>query len=223
RRAGILYWETFRDDGDVVPPIPGWSGAKEFWDNVRRWAEDYFRTPDGDVFVEIWVETGGMAPEIQEIGDEFGVRVIPSGGFSSSTARRNAAGRLIKIGKHKRVIILLIGDYDPSGQSIMDSAAEDILAFGAEVTFDRLAVTPEQAEIYNLESAPQKETDNRGEYMAETYQAEALDPDVLADIVRTRLLELIGEENLTEAQRLSEIEQAELLTDIEKISPNEKE
>jgi hypothetical protein len=222
RRAGILDWESFRDDGDIVPDIPGWFGPEQFWNNVRAWAEDYFRTPDGDVYVEVWVETAGMAPQIQAVADEFGVRVIPSGGFSSVTARRNAAQRLIEIGKKKRVIILLIGDYDPSGQSIMDSAAEDILAFGAQVTFERLAVTPEQAQQHSLESAPQKKDDVRGEYMAETYQAEALDPDVLADIVRTRLLELIGEESLSEAQRLTEIEQAELLADIEKISPNGK-
>jgi len=54
--------------------------------------------------------------------------------------------------------------------------------------------------------------------MAETYQAEALDPDVLADIVRTRLLELIGEKNLLEAQRLTEQERVELLINIENIS-----
>ena len=92
----------------------------------------------------------------------------------------------------------------------------------AEFEFEHLAVTPEQAEEYNLESAPQKENDNRGEYMPETYQAEALDPDVLAGIVRTRLRELIGEENVSEAGAATEIEQAELLADIEKLSHNGK-
>jgi len=216
RRAGFLGWESFRDDGDIVPDIPGWSSPKDFWDVVRNTAKDYFRTPDGDVYVEIWVETAGMQPQIQAVADPFGVRVIASGGFSGVMARRNAALRLIEIAKTKIVIILLIGDYDPSGQSIMDSAAEDILAFGAEVTFERLAVTPEQAAQYSLISAPQKDTDKRGEYMAETYQAEALDPDTLAEIVRSRLTELIGADNVAEAERTTEIDREQILAGIDK-------
>jgi hypothetical protein len=66
----------------------------------------------------------------------------------------------------KPVIILLIGDADPSGHSIMDSGCEDIKEFGADdAKFERLAVTVEQAEQYGLESAPQKDTDKRGEYI----------------------------------------------------------
>ena len=45
RRAGYLDWESFRDDGEMVPPIPGWSGPEEFWNDVRTLAENYFRTP----------------------------------------------------------------------------------------------------------------------------------------------------------------------------------
>ena len=120
----------------------------------------------------------------------------------------------------KPVTILLIGDFDPSGQSIMDSTCEDVRAFGVDVDFARLAVTDEQAKEYNLESAPQKAKDIRGEFMPETYQAEALDPNVLANIVQARLLELIGAENLTEAERLTELERAEILSTIERINGN---
>src|SRR5262249_20907451 len=157
-----------------VPAIPGWSGPREFWANVGGWAKEYFRTPDGDSYVEVWVETAGMVPQIQAVADPFGVRVVGAGGFDSLTAKINATVRLRQA--DKSVHILLIGDYDPSGQAIMDAKVEDIIAFGARAEFERLAVTPEQAEQYSLISAPQKDTDKRGEYMPETYQAEALDP-----------------------------------------------
>lgn len=98
----------------------------------------------------------------------------------------------------------------------MDSKVDDIIEFGATAEFERLAVTPEQAEQYRLISAPQKDTDKRGEYMAETYQAEALDPDVLAEIVRSRLTELIGEDNIAEAQRQTMTDRQEILTGIYK-------
>jgi hypothetical protein len=52
--------------------------------------------------------------------------------------------------------------------------------------------------------------------MAETYQAEALDPDVLAEIVRSRLTELIGADNIAEAQRQTKIDSEEILAGIDK-------
>jgi hypothetical protein len=215
RRAGVLEWDAFRDDGDIVPEIPGWLSPAQFWATIQSFAENYFRTPDGEHYVEVWVETAGMQPQIQTVADPFGVRAVASGGFSSVTARRNAARRLIII--EKPVTVLLIGDFDPSGQSIMDSTCEDVRAFGAEVNFSRLAVTPDQAAKYKLESAPQKDTDKRGEYMAQTYQAEALDPDVLADIVRARLVELIGADNVAESQRLTKLERVEILSSLKKL------
>jgi len=81
--GGPGFWigESFRDDGDILPSIPGWTGPEDFWQNVRAWAEDYFRTPDGGVYIEVWVKTAGMVPQIQAVADPFGVRVIGSGGF----------------------------------------------------------------------------------------------------------------------------------------------
>ena len=53
-----------------------------------------------------------------------------------------------------------------------------------EPEFKRIAVTPEQIEEFGLPSAPQKATDNRGEHMDETVQAEAMQPQDLADAIR---------------------------------------
>ncbi|MGW4543281.1 hypothetical protein ACWEOP_36100 [Streptomyces chartreusis] len=73
--------------------------------------------------------------------------------------------------------MLYPGDHDPSGLSILFSAAADISAFvddmGAPVPiFGRPAVTAEQISRYRLPSAPQ--TDRRGEHMRHTAKAEAM-------------------------------------------------
>ncbi|GGZ39709.1 hypothetical protein [Streptomyces bluensis] len=57
-------------------------------------------------------------------------------------------------------------------------------AAGAEVEFERVAVTPEQVAAYNLPTAPPKATDRRSFSGTATTQAEALPPDILAAIVR---------------------------------------
>ena len=73
------------------------------------------------------------------------------------------------------------------------------------------AVTEDQAEEFALASAPQKPIDRRGEYMAETHQAEALDPANLAEIVRERLATLIPLEVTDAAEAQGDRERAELL------------
>jgi hypothetical protein len=99
----------------------------------------------------------------------------------------------------------------------MDCLAEDVAAFGANAEFSRRAVTMEQARQYNLPSKPQKETDKRGEKMAETWQAEALDPPVLAAVVDAALTELIGTDAVALTERRTEQERAEILDKVKKI------
>ncbi|MDH6130092.1 hypothetical protein [Kitasatospora sp. GP82] len=82
----------------------------------------------------------------------------------------------------------MVGDYDPSGEHLFNALAEDVIAFalaaGAEVEFERVAVTAEQVTAYNLPTAPPKATDRRSFSGTATTQAEALPPDILAAIVR---------------------------------------
>ena len=55
------------------------------------------------------------------------------------------------------------------------------------------------------------------DYMAETYQAEALDPTDLAEIVRAGLSELIPDEVWEEARTRGDAERAELLEIFEEV------
>jgi hypothetical protein len=98
-------------------------------------------------------------------------------------------------------VILHVGDLDPSGCAIIDSAAEDVRAFVADLMpyrdadrwarFSRLAVTPEQIQEFDLPTAPPKASDRRGGEMAETVQAEALPPAELAAIVEDGIIDLL--------------------------------
>ncbi|MEE8408304.1 MAG: tyrosine-type recombinase/integrase [Myxococcota bacterium] len=75
---------------------------------------------------EVWVEAAGMVPQATRVAHELGVPVYSSGGFDSLTTKREAAQRILE--RHRPTVVLHIGDYDPSGLSIFDSAAEDITA-----------------------------------------------------------------------------------------------
>ena len=76
------------------------------------------------------------------------------------------------------------------------SLAEDLQAFldyyGGDLEMVRLAVTPEQIEEFDLPTAPPKATDNRSFDDTRTVQAEAIDPAVLAALVREATIQRMG-------------------------------
>jgi hypothetical protein len=146
--------------------------------------------------IEVWVEAAGMVPLVQRavrgayrLGETASgiATVYSSGGFDSLTEKYFAAYR---IADHSEpTIVLYVGDYDPSGESMLDVIRGDVGAFadelGGQVEFCRLAVTPTQAVEYDLPSAPPNPNDKRSAWSGnETWQAEALPPDLLIQIVR---------------------------------------
>jgi hypothetical protein len=120
------------------------------------------------------------------VGEEFGIPCFSGGGFDGLSGKHDAAMRAVACGM--KSCILHLGDYDQSGEHMFSALAEDVIAFaaaaGAQIEFQRFAVTPEQVETCNLPTAPPKATDRRSFSGTATTQAEALPPAILAAIVR---------------------------------------
>ncbi|MCT9094241.1 hypothetical protein N4G70_36180 [Streptomyces sp. ASQP_92] len=189
RRSGRIPWSAIRDDKQAVAEAPpSFIGPGHFWRTVEAIARDYRvdRQHGQVVRLELWSETEGMVPQLARVGEEFGISCYSGGGFDGLAGKHDAAERAIAGGKE--TCILHIGDYDASGEWILTALAEDVTAFaaggGAEVEFVRVAVTPEQVEIYQLPTALPSVTDRRSFSGSTTTQAESLTPDVLAAIVR---------------------------------------
>jgi hypothetical protein len=117
---------------------------------------------------------------------------------------------------------LHLGDYDPSGESIFDVIAEDVHAFLADAIphkdpqdvamFKRVALTPEMVSRYSLPTAPPKSSDSRTKRWGGvgTCQLEALPPDRLAGIIRSRIEYFLSEEIL-EQDREKELEERRII------------
>jgi hypothetical protein len=157
---------------------------------MRDWADDFRldRTQGQKTRLVVIPEAAGMAPQLERVTDPFGITVMSSGGFESVTEKHRFAAELADQDRHTEV--LHIGDHDPSGVNMFLAFLEDVEAFarelGGHATFTRLAVTPAQITTYRLPTAPPKPTDRRA-FRGPTCQAEALAPDVLADILRTAI------------------------------------
>jgi hypothetical protein len=221
RRAHMIPFSAIRDDGTQATGGPGWDSPAQWWRSIRRYASGYQHDlTDGQPYhAELWVEAGGMVPQAAAVAGDYGITTYSAGGFNGLTDKYETAERLAS--QDRPSIVLHCGDYDPSGLSIIDALAEDVTALAegisldAAVEFRRIVVTPEQIERYSLPSAPQKATDNRGEWMDSTVQAEALPPDVLAAEIREAIEAITDEEALLAARELGDTERQEILDVLE--------
>lgn len=187
RRAGRVPMQHIRDDGFVRHRPNAFASAAAFLEAVQAAAESLTldRQAGQPRRLVVMCEAAGMAPQLFRLVERWGIEVLSSGGFSSLTDTHGLAAGW----RGQCVAVLQVGDHDPSGTHIFLHLAEDVAAFGAaygaDIEFVRLAVTREQAHRLGLDSAPPKATDRRSFDGDETYQAEAIDPRDLAQIVET--------------------------------------
>jgi hypothetical protein len=214
RRARLVPMEAIRDDGGTVITPTMWASAEEFLDTVRDKAGRLWldRTAGQKTRLAVICEAAGMTPQLARVARPYGVKAMSSSGFDSLTEKHAFAAELAN---HDRPTeVLHIGDHDPSGVSMFAAFLEDVEAFtrdlGGEATFTRLAVTPQQIAACDLPTAPPKPTDRRA-FTGQTCQAEALAPDVLAEILRDAIEARIDRRALDRVLRRERKVQRELI------------
>lgn len=219
RRGRVIAFSSIRDDG-----VSGWGGGgyedkdaflRSMRESARYYSRDKMRSQE--LHVEVWCEAAGMLDQLARVTSEFDVSCYSSGGFDSVTAKKDVAERIVR--RDKPAVVLHLGDFDPSGESIFDSFARDVAAFVeadrphgfVTVQFKRVALTREQVRAYDLPTAPPKATDTRAKgWDGGTCQLEALPPDVIAGILREAILQHIDLEQFERDRETEKVERAEL-------------
>jgi hypothetical protein len=174
----------------------------------------------------LWCESAGMIPQMRRLADPYGITVYNSGGFDKVTGKYEVAKAFSFTALKQPITVLHIGDHDPSGIHIFETLSDDVIAFAQtlaeendfdapDIEFVRVAVIPEQAHDLALPTALPNANDQRRfdefvvrhsslfgpEYLDndpdESWQAEALDPATLAQIVNDAIKSHINEVTLT--------------------------
>jgi hypothetical protein len=217
RRARLIPFGVIRDDETTNKPPFDFANPTAFWNYQLQLAEDYQRERQHSQkqWIEVWCEAGGMVPQLTQVCHPFGISVHSAGGFLSVTAIHEVAKRIAE--REVPTVLLHIGDYDPSGDSIFQVIEEDVGAFVEDMVDDdwffphRLAVREEHVQEYGLETAPPKGSDSRSpkwelENNEWTAQAEAFAPDVLHGLLKEEIETYTDFEILerTEAQESKE-------------------
>lgn len=220
-----IDFDAIRDDGSVHLQPNTFDGLPQLWQAFRYTADRYRRDllQTQDVALELWVEAAGMAPQVAKVADPYCIPVYSSGGFHSVTVKYQAARRILNrwVTEDRPTVVMHVGDHDPSGVAIFESAAEDITAMivdlGGEQTaadFNRIALTPDQIRQYELAESPAKKTDDRGDWEGGTAQLEALSPRELANELGAAIGARIDNGALDEMRATEEHERNQATTHI---------
>lgn len=126
-----------------------------------RWQKAYRRDlwVNQKDYVEIWIEKDALAGVIQPITDKYDVPLFVSRGYSSITFIYEAAEDIKSVGKP--AYIYHFGDYDPSGVDAAHKIEQGLRQHGADIHFERVAITEEQIGALHLPTRATKETDPR--------------------------------------------------------------
>lgn len=205
---------------DWIADNTRWVRRVQTYDNMNAALADCATTyrrglwRDQEEYVEIWLEKDALAGVLTDVTYEWDVPLLVSKGYPSITFLQSA-GLALK-GQRKPCHIYQFGDHDPSGVNIWANIERRLRSFAphADMTFERIAVTPDQIDAWKLPTRPTKKTDTRSRgfegdsvdvdaippnklrFLCESCITQHIDEDILA---RTRNIERQERESITEA------------------------
>jgi hypothetical protein len=166
RKFGLIPWDCFYDHGrqvlgnfqeDYRSPIQFIQQGIDFLKNapqkytIPRW---YKQTR----YVEVWIEKQALADTFISFLKDRQVKVAVNKGYPGWSFLYDNCNRLQQVNKKtgKNINVLYFGDFDPSGEDMDRHMRQSFATFGLKdtINFQRIAVTKEQIEQFNLPPIP---------------------------------------------------------------------
>ena len=201
RRDGTIPYQWLADATRWMRKPETYSSAEAA---LTRTAETYRRAlwDDSNVVVEVWLEKEALAGVLVDVTDKWDVPLMVTRGYPSMSFLYSAAEAIVERGQAgRRTQIYYFGDHDPSGvdidRAIREGIGEAIWSmideeereptteeeFSCWADFERVAVTEDQIEIWDLPTRPTKKTDTR----AKTFEGESVELDAIpVELLRYR-------------------------------------
>jgi hypothetical protein len=195
RRDGSLPYEWLADN-------TRWQRKPRSFESIEQALQDtaeFYRKSlwaDAGCYVEIWLEKDALSGVIYPVTSKYDVPLMVARGYASLSFLHDAAEYISEL--EVPTCIYHFGDFDPSGVNAAEKIEQTLneMAPEAEIHFERVAVTPEQIDRWNLPTRPTKKSDSRSKnFGGISVELDAIPPD------RLRLLvELCIERHLPQRQ-----------------------
>lgn len=216
RRLGILPYGWVSDNSRWYQKPRTYRSLRHALEATQRlYRRDLWA--DSGVNVEIWIEKAALTSVVSPVTDEYDVPLYIARGFSSDTFIFDAAEEIKETGCE--TYIYQFGDYDYYGVHAAEKIAEGMQQHGADVHFERVAITPEQIEQYGLLTRAPKDKLSKAKGWARCCELDALPPDVLRDLVRACIERHIDRDQLEFLRTIEEQEKETLATVVKNFVP----
>ncbi len=196
RKLGDIPPEKICDRTRSKHQAPSWNGLVDIMETVQeQYRRDYWSEQDTAIYIA--VEKRALEGIFQQVCDEYGVGLFPLGGYASYSLHYDWAMEILKLNRWgKDVKIYYFGDFDPSGMNIDENVVCQTLEHGAQFTFERVGILPEDIEKFNLMTLPVKRSDTRAKAFIDKYGTECVELDALQPNELKRRIRLVIEQNI---------------------------
>jgi hypothetical protein len=199
REEGTIPWEWIVDETRELEQVPTWDNPADFVRTVARsYRRDFWQQQP--VRVEVWSEKGTIRGVLQPVLDEYGLGFRVMHGFGSATTINEVA----QDDDVRPLIILYIGDFDPSGLWMSErDIPERLERYGGDhVSIKRIALRRDDCNRLGRRPAfnvREKSKDPRAPWFRKTYgqlcwELDAMDPNDLRSRVEQQIKSYIEAE-----------------------------
>ena len=190
RMNGLTDWFLI-EDRLRKPQIPYW--VKDIKDAMKDTIRTYRldRQSEQENHIEIWTEKDAVSNILRKVTEFYHIKLMINRGYSSCSAMKEAFDRLSYRSTYEaqNVIIIYVGDHDPSGLDMIRDIESRFDEFGLSgFKIIHIALTRRQVDEFKPPPNPAKITDPRAKwYIAlhgdESWELDALKPQYLEGIV----------------------------------------
>jgi hypothetical protein len=133
REQWDIPWEHIVHETRTLERVSTWADPAAYARAVARsYRRDFWNQQDHRV--QVWSEKGTVRGVLQPVLDQYAVGFLPAHGFTSATLAHDIA----EDDDGRELIVLYVGDFDPSGvnaaEKIEETLATELLELSGEVT-----------------------------------------------------------------------------------------
>ncbi len=216
RLLGLVDWKAIEDRTRFIRKRSHWdSPAGVIESAAAGYGKDLWRGQRERV--EAWIEKDALIGVLEGICNKLDVPHFSCRGYTSQSELWRAARRQRAYGS-EHVVVLHLGDHDPSGVDMTRDIQDRLRLFDAPTTVRRIALNMDQVDQYQPPPNPTKLTDARAagyiaEYGHDSWELDALEPQVLEALVREHV-EAVWDKDLFDARLFEQEEERELLEEV---------
>ncbi len=160
RVAGLIDWYAIEDRTRNLSGNSHWNDPTQIIDaaarsfQIDKWTNQFFR-------IEVWVEKDALEGVVGQAARALDINYFSCRGYTSQTSMWDAGQRLKGyVSRGQTVVILHLGDHDPSGIDMSRDIQERLSLFMGDkswgLKFQRIALNEDQVRKYNPRQTPRK-------------------------------------------------------------------